>query len=385
MFLAYIDNYCENYFTVIYRKKVVKMNKNTKIGSIEFIRFLFSMIIVYFHILHSNIIPFVGNAESSYLDLKNKNAFGGFIVECFFIIGGYFLYKTYVTYPNLSVKKFIVNKIIRLWPVLFFSIVIALITSTLKIYPAIFNIFFLQCVGLSFAYKGVTWYISPFFWVSIFIFSLLKNFDNKKLNVILPIMIYFSYVININYCNGRYGRETIWNFLNLGVLRAIAGIGLGYMIGVTIEDIRKIQVGRGKNSRVNTAMRIICSLVELVVFIFLLIYFLDSDITKYNNQFIIVIAFTVLFVFLILGKGILSKFLDNNISIFLGRYAYSIYVMQQFSFWILSKTFWLRTDFLEKHMYYSIAISLAVSAVIGGITYHLIEKPSIKLFKTLIG
>lgn len=222
------------------------MKKKSKIGSIEFIRFLFSIIIVYFHILNSNIIPYIGNAKSSYFDLKNKSVYGGYIVECFFIIGGYFIYKTYISNPDISIKKFLINKIIRLWPVLFFSIVIGLITSTLSIYPAIFNIFFLQCVGLSFAYKGITWYISPFFWVSIFIFALLKNFDNKKLNVILPIMIYFSYVININYCNGRYGRETIWNFLNLGVLRAIAGIGLGYMIGVAIEDIRKIQVGGQK-------------------------------------------------------------------------------------------------------------------------------------------
>ena len=57
--------------------------------NIEFLRFAFAVIVVYFHILHSNIMKFVGN-NSDYQILANLSGKAGYIVECFFIISGYF-------------------------------------------------------------------------------------------------------------------------------------------------------------------------------------------------------------------------------------------------------------------------------------------------------
>ncbi len=64
-----------------------------RLHNIEFLRFLFAIIIVYFDILHSNIMKFVGNNEGYYL-LQKLSDNAGWIVECFFIISGYFLYKS---------------------------------------------------------------------------------------------------------------------------------------------------------------------------------------------------------------------------------------------------------------------------------------------------
>lgn len=188
------------------------------------------MIIVYYHILHSNILPYIGS-NKIYDKLADLSTYSGYIVECFFIISGYFLFKKIKSNPNLPVVDFIVDKIVRLGPVLWFSILINVIFFSQNIYDALFQGCFLQCVGLSLNYRGINWYISPFFWASIFLFCFPKLMKEKHAVFLIGVLTYFSYVININYCNGGLGRETVYGFLNLGLLRAIGGIGLGYIIG----------------------------------------------------------------------------------------------------------------------------------------------------------
>jgi Acyltransferase family. len=65
--------------------------------SIEFLRFLFAVMIVYYHILYANIMDMVP-AESLYWLLKDKAQNAGYIVECFFLLSGYFLYVTWKSF-----------------------------------------------------------------------------------------------------------------------------------------------------------------------------------------------------------------------------------------------------------------------------------------------
>lgn len=155
-----------------------------KYHNIEFLRFIFAMIIVYFHILHGNIMKFIGN-NYDYKVLAKMSDNAGWIVECFFIISGYFLYKNISDTNNISITRFIWKKIARLGPVLIFSCIIGVIFFNQSIYPAIFNSIFLQCIGLSLDYKGINWYISPLFWSLIFYYAIFKNFDNKKIYVVV--------------------------------------------------------------------------------------------------------------------------------------------------------------------------------------------------------
>lgn len=55
---------------------------NDKYHNIEFLRFTFAVIIVYFYILNSNIIKFSGN-NSDYQILANLSGKAGYIIECF--------------------------------------------------------------------------------------------------------------------------------------------------------------------------------------------------------------------------------------------------------------------------------------------------------------
>lgn len=228
---------------------------------------------------------------------------------------------------------------------------------------------FLQCIGLSLDYKGINWYISPLFWTLIFYYAVFKNFDNKKAYVVFGGICYFSYLTNISFCNGGFGRETVWGIVNLGLTNALANIGLGIFIGKTLDVTEKVKISF--NSKF---MSLTISLLEICCILFLVRYFLLG--LEYKNAFIVVIVFSILFVCFIKKRGLISNLLNMKIFSELGKYAYSIYVMQQISFNILQRTLWKTT--IVNDTVICILISLIFSVFLGLFTYHTIEKPSYK-------
>lgn len=339
-----------------------------KYHNVEFLRFIFAIIIVYFHILHNNIMRFIGSNQD-YVTLAQLSNKAGYIVECFFIISGYFLYKNLNNLNSIETPNFIWKKFVRLWPVLVFSLIIEVLFFRLNIYTAIFNSVFLQCIGLSLDYKGINWYISPLFWTLIFYYAVFKNFDNKKAYVVLGGICYFSYLTNISFCNGGFGRETVWGIVNLGLTNALANIGLGIFIGKTLDVTEKVKISF--NSKF---MSLTISLLEICCILFLVRYFLLG--LEYKNAFIVVIVFSILFVCFIKKRGLISNLLNMKIFSELGKYVYSIYVMQQISFNILQRTLWKTT--IVNDTVICILISLIFSVFLGLFTYHTIEKPSYK-------
>lgn len=357
--------------------------KNKKLYNIEFLRFVFSVIIVYFHILHNNVFKWLGGAENAtpFLNrLAEKSQYAGFAVECFFILAGYFLYKTYYKNPNLQVKKFVYDKIARLWPVLFFTLAIFVVFYYQPFMPNFFNILFLQCIGISKDFSGPTWYISPFFWVMVFYFVLLKCIENKKIcNIIIGVITYFSYVFLVNRF---FGRETVNGFISLGLLRALGGIGVGYLIAVCLESIKSMpSVKRFKPTKLQDfAISAVITVGEIGSLAMLIQHFFDFD-NAYENHFVVVIAFSILLVCMVSAKGLISRICNNKLFGFLGKYSYSIYVMQQFSFLILRDYVWKSTDYILSHGLRCVLISVAVAVAIGVATYYLVEKPSAMLLK----
>ena len=90
--------------------------------NIEFLRFGFSLIIVYFHILHSNIIPFTGG-HGTYLDLQYWCRMAEILVNAFLIIAGYFLYTSWARSPEKPFIEFALHRFFRVWPVFAFYMV----------------------------------------------------------------------------------------------------------------------------------------------------------------------------------------------------------------------------------------------------------------------
>lgn len=343
--------------------------------NIEFLRFIMSIIIVYFHMIGSNISKYVSNPIYNELGKLCNNSY--LCVEMFFIIAGFFLYKS--SQKEISFSKFTIDKIARLWPMLFASIVITLIFKIFHFnnangYTLFINSFFLQSIGVSLDYKGINWFISPFFWVMLFYFYLAKNYKEKNVLLAISLLVYFSLVGLINRFNGGFGRETFEIFFNGGVCRALSHIGIGFLIGKALSNIEF------KKTTKKDLSFFIISLIEITICGFILYHFLAHPIT-YSNKLIFSIIFCILFICFIAKKGIISQLLENNVSQFLGKYSYSLYVMQQCLFWLLGATLWKSKTFVDMHPIINISLSLMLSFIISMGLYHIIEKPAQKLLK----
>ena len=356
-----------------------RIKNSEKLYSVEFVRFIFAAVIVYYHILHSNIKGAAIDLPI-YERLYDNCAFAGAAVECFFIISGYFLYKSFQRRPNISVLEFAYNKFARLWPVHAVFLLIGLLFFYFNGYDSFYNIFFLQAVGVTPDVSGITWYVSPLFTVMIFMFAFYKNTeDKKKYNMFLAVFVYLSYVMVINDCSKVFRRHTIYGVFSIAVLRAVAGIGLGYLIAVVSEKIKNLDYIKNfkGNWFQNTLIFILVSAAEIASFYFMMRHFLDSQ-NSMQQQFFVVLLFTVFFVCLLSRRGVFTLLFNNKFFGILGKYAYSIYMMQQIAFYILQKVFWENSDYtvyLENHFLRTLIISTVLTILFGIITYYAVEKP----------
>ena len=76
------------------------------------------------------------------------------------------------------------------------------------------------------------WYLSLMLWTMLLFMHLLKNFEKKYVNLLIVLLLFFSYSFVIYMLNDRmYGPIfTYYGFINIWKLMAFGGIGLGYLM-----------------------------------------------------------------------------------------------------------------------------------------------------------
>ncbi len=354
-----------------------KTSKSNKLYSVEFLRFIFSVVIIYFHILRGYIKNYAVGIPI-YDKLAAGAAYAGAPVECFFIISGYFLFKSFQRKPDMQIKEFAYNKFARLWPVVAAFLVIEIVFFNFNKADGFYHSLFLQAAGVTTYVTGIPWYVSPLFWTMIFLFALYKNVkDKNKFNLALGIMVYFSYVIVINESSEIFNRDNLYGIFSLSVLRAVAGCGLGYLIAACEKSIRNLDYIKNFNqSKLRQAAAfVVVSAVEIITFYLMIRHFVNAEKTV-KQVFYLVLIFVIFFVCLISKKGIFTLLFNNKLFGFLGKYSYSIYMMQLIPINIMQKTFWQNKAYMQDHFLRTLVISIAFSVVFGIITYYVIEKPS---------
>ena len=353
-----------------------------KLYNVEFIRFFFSAIIIYYHILNSNIMDYIG--EQKLYETLAKNSTGKLLVECFFLLSGYFLFYSFKKHKDITFGRFTYSKIGRLWPVLAFSIIMDIIFNPGKgLYTYFFNALFLQAIGFTQNSTGINWYVSPLFWAFLFYFGLHKICKNeKRFCFATAVITYFTYSLNLIYCSGSFARDVIFDSLSGGLLRALSGIGLGYLVATVVNSFHE----NGFTERVQSTkagkiiFRLVISVGEVAALVAIVLNCFVKE-YKSKNEFFIVIMFVLLLVCLTTRCGILSMITNNKVFGFFGKYSYSIYMVQQASFYILQKTLWQNSSFVENHALRCLGISVIITIVMGIAVYYIIEKPGALLFK----
>ena len=274
-----------------------------KLNNIEFIRFFFAAAIIYFHLLHSFMMPYTGESVI-YQNLAEQSKYAKYIVECFFIISGYFLYRSLLSRPEQKTTDFLWKKIVRLWPVLAVSTVFSVVFLEVPASEGILNLFFLQSTGLTTGWTGLNWYVSAFFFAEVFYFLLHKAMKNSAgMKLLICVIAYFGYTLNIMTTDGGFGRKVVYGVFSLAMARAVAGIGTGYLLGVFYDSVKE-KWEKPEGDLLHEKKRtIMISFIELGSFLFLLTDFFAGN-NAGNNQFSVVVFFCIFFLCLVTEKGL---------------------------------------------------------------------------------
>ena len=348
-----------------------------KIKNIEALRFLFILSIIACH-LNRGVTNVVENVI--YRNFYDFTQWSWLPVDFFFIISGFFLFGN-INYSQ-SFISFAIKKLKRLMPTVLGVLLITFIVSLFTPYHWInhenlFTILNIQNVGLTLQNGNIppSWFVSSLFWGMCFYFYLGKIVPLKVFNFVTACLIFICYSIFVHVPNK--GNFIYYYFINIGMVRALAGIGLGYFVRMLYNDYSEVI----KSQFDTLKFKIIFSALEIYLF-FTLFYYLCFHSSSYNNVLFEVIIFLLLFICFLLHKGILSKLLENNVSSFLGKFTYSIFlshylIRDLWNIYIMNKC----QHFVIYHPIINIVSVFIVSIVVGMLTYYLIEKPSAKFLK----
>lgn len=370
-----------------------KSNKMEKIKNIEFLRFIFAIMIVYAHIIYL-CVPVYHLYEDFplYAKLWPPLVDAFLCVEYFFIIAGFFLFF-HLKNKQDTTLEFSVNKFVRLWPLLAFSIIVFLLLALFHIgdfysYGNVINLFLMYSVLIGQKIpvnNGCSWFICSFFWCCLFMHYCYRTFSERIFNILMCILIFFSFTAVLTWSDGQIpGSQTkIWGLFSGALLRGFAGLGLGYFLGMLWKNVsvvvRNFQI---KNKIKSVAFFIVVSAIEIYLFVFLINNSIFHRIS-FHNDFIFIIVFSCLFLLFLARKGLLSKLLENNISVFLGKFSFAIYIMQDVGFAIEKHFMWTNKAFVYAHPYWNIWASILICVVIGVLSHIFVEQKAVKAFNAI--
>lgn len=336
---------------------------NSRLQNIDFLRIIACLIIIFFHMLYGSPVEMTKDGSKA--------------VDFFFIISGFFF--AYKLNLQMSLLDFFKRKLIRLYPVLIFVVLIVVIMSFLGIFECnyldlIILIMGLSGTGLAYLpndiYTSQFWYCSVLLWTLLLYFYLLKNYEKKSVNLFIALTVFFCYSFLIQAKNGIINDmiQTFYYVFNVGMMRGIAAIGAGYFIGewykLNREKINELSLG--------LIPKIFISLLEGFCLFFTIYY---TVLHKLNfNQIIFIIIFALLMILFLLKKGFISQFCDKNIFVQAGKYTYSIFMTHLIILHYVRPIYWSKNilDLYPLQGYLSLLLFIII---FGVITYHIIEKP----------
>ncbi len=348
--------------------------------NIGFLRFVCVLLIFLVHYCSKSHFGALGGIYENFMA---SGECGYMAVHFFFIMAGFFLALTFK--KELSVIDFIKKKIIRLWPLVVWVLILFLIADVVGIvkhfdlYNNILSLLFLSNSGVSLRWGNIghDWFISVLFFVSIFYFYIFKYFKKTSYNFFIPILVLLGYTFLVHVTNGRlWGHiHTTNNIFNWGMLYGISGMGLGYLVYEFYQYL-KLQ------PFVDSIKSIIVYTIAEGYLLGFVVYESGFHKMKFDNKIILIVAFVGLFILFLLKRGLVSKVLDNKFSLIMGQYTFAFYMTHGFLKNIM-KYYWINPhkDICLLHPYLSVFCSFVLCFVFAVITYHLVEVPAGKYLK----
>ena len=231
-------------------KKLIKKERimeNKKIIAFDTFRFFMSIAIILHHI---------GINIYSFHNLQN-NFFmtADLAVECFFILSGFLLALNFSRIDfsyNQScdvAQKFFFKKIKRLWPEYIVAMLLCALLTNMFSHHISMNTFLLNSVmmagwgNIPNIINGI-WYVTVFFWGSVFLYSLLCFYQEKAKMIFIPLiaLICLFYLVNHGGNISRHQQCIEFQLLSKGTIRGLLGLCCGIFCFEICEIIKNLKV-----------------------------------------------------------------------------------------------------------------------------------------------
>ena len=305
------------------------MSKVKRNGNIEILRFVFSIFII---LLHFNDSIF-----------KNEFFEAGYLgVEFFFIITGVFLGKKLKAEKEkhqtesfgLAAKEgaeYVWKRICSVYPYFFlasligFSARVAIGINTLN---ASELITFLGDFGLvsllgpsNILAVSTIWYLAALFFALLVIYPFARKYYDAfvySFAMIFPPVIigYFIRTVGSLFAIN----ERLFDFFNLGILRAIAMISIGFVVNELTDRVKELPVNR--------LNRFVFTACELTLYPVLFAYL--TFVERCKSDYLMVILMAFLLIITLSEKSCLYGKFDNGFSAFLGKSSMIIFMTHDF-------------------------------------------------------
>lgn len=338
------------------------IQKAIRNGKIEFLRFIFSFIIVIHHTRY-----LVGDDQCMFLG-------GSLAVEFFFIVSGYLMMASiekkrgqYADSTQLAyeTQNFLIKKIRALCPELIIAYVYAFIfvcyakaLSAKEIarlfIDTIFEFFLIKMSGLyATSLNGVLWYVSSMLLCMAILYPLIRKFPDMMKQVVSPLisLLLFGYLCG-NFGTPRTPLQWI-GFTYKGNVRAMAAICLGvycYHIVSVIKEFRFTIIGK-----------IFLTMIETSCYtaVILYMYFAKASARDYFFIFLLAVGICISFSHISVG----AKLFDNRICAFLGKFSLPMYLCHTYYSSNLKRLFLVEYSDSQKVLIYMICVFITSTAV----------------------
>ena len=328
-----------------------------RLYTIEFLRVFFVAGIVFWH-TSRQVCAGLGNSFLQFFDTKFYKSWFG--VEGFFIIAGFFLYRSIIASKSSAFEH--IKKIwIRLIPALLFAFTILAVSGIVHWWKVIDLLFFIPGTGLA---PEVIWNSEWFMCVDFLISCLvigLFNYSRKSAWVIVGVLTYFALSLQLHAHPVKYSNvidKVYYTLITNGICRGWVCMMLGMLAAFISQNL---SFHRGK------LLRVAATILEGLA-----LYMLFDYMTYSRERFSFLeveLALTLFMVSVAHSLGYISSILNRISWIqFFSRYTYPFLIGHAVMIKCVKKYASLLDNDYKGVMVIGGGILLAV------IEYHLIEK-----------
>ncbi len=295
------------------------------IGSIDLLRFVFSLVIVIFHAKHFDTAPEGGLfADAGYI-----------AVEFFFLVSGFLMAGTLARKADTSCRHlgretlaFVWNKIRAILLTYAMCVVFSFVSTaiqeqyTLKeaareFLRAIFDVLLLRASGIGVAnVTSATWYLSAMFLSMLLLYPLMRKFKDNFTDLMAPIIVIFG----LGYASQKYGHLNLqvkdWNTVYPGIIRAVSELSLGTICYAVCQKLREVKF--------TTLSRVLITLVQVVGYAMVIYFTTELPAKRFDYVLLLILAVCVTLSFS--GQGVAAGLFQGKFFRFLGRLSLNLYL-----------------------------------------------------------